>query len=71
MHEEEDKGSSVFKITKFPGEMRSKMWFHDYRRNRYAKNKSCTVCGTKILFKQNNFFFKAQQPSSDNFLLPV
>lgn len=41
--------------------LRPKMWFHDYTRNVYASNKTCTVCGAKNLFKQR--FFKAQQCS--------
>lgn len=28
----------------------------------YARNKPCTVCGTKMLFKQNYFF--SSKPSS-------
>lgn len=52
VHEEEDKGSSIFKIRLLPRKLRSKMWFHDCRRKMYARNTICTLCGTKILFKQ-------------------
>jgi hypothetical protein len=31
INEEEDKNSSIFKVTVLFGELRSKMWLHDYK----------------------------------------